>query len=397
VTGTPRDVLVVGAGAAGVTTAESLREGGFDGRIRLVGAESHLPYDRPPLSKQILLGTADPGRLVLRDAAGFAELDVELRLGRTATGLDLAGRQVFLDDGAVLDFGALVVATGVRPRRLPSARADADVRYLRTLDDARSLRESLVGAETVVVVGAGFLGVEVASAARGLGAAVTVVEPMAEPMQRQFGPVLGAMVRRAHEAEGTGFRLGVGVLDVRARADGRSVVDLTDGTAVTADVVVAAIGSVPDVEWLAGSGLDVRHGVRCDDRCRAAAGVWVAGDVAAVVDPGSGAVHRSEHRTNAAEQGDCVAANLLGADRRFAPSGYFWSDQAGLRLQAVGAFPPDGELEIVAGELGGDRFVATARRGGTVTGVLGWNAARDFGRWRRSLGAGPDPVQRQAS
>lgn len=397
-TGTPRDVVVVGAGAAGVTTAESLRDRGFDGRIRIVGAEPHLPYDRPPLSKQVLLGTAGPGHVVLRDRAGFAELDVDLRLGRSATRLDRAARRVLLDDGTALGYDALVVATGVRPRPMPGARTDAGVLYLRTLDDALALRERLLRAGSVVVVGAGFLGVEVASAARALGADVTVVEPLAEPMHRQFGPVLGAMVRRSHEAQGTSFRLGVGVREVRPPAGGRSVVDLTDGTSLTADAVVVAIGSVPDVGWLAGSGLDVRDGVRCDDRCRAADGIWVAGDVAAVVDPRSGAVRRSEHRTSAAEQADRVAADMLGEGHPPASGGYFWSDQAGLRLQAVGVFPPDGELDVVAGRGDGERFVATVGRAGTVVGVIGWNAPRDFGRWRGALGSAvPAPIQERST
>jgi len=382
-----RDVLVVGGGAAGLITAEALRDAGFDGPIRLIGAERHLPYDRPPLSKQVLHGTTEPVALALRPADTYADLGLDLHLGRAATRLDLPARRLLLDDGGQLAFDGLVIATGVRARPLACVAPEVDVAYLRTLDDALRLRERLGVAQRVVVVGAGFLGVEVASAARRLGADVTVVEPQPVPMLRQFGPVVGELVRTLHEEEGTRFRLGVGVRDVVTSGAGTARVELEDSTSLEADVVVAAVGSVPDTDWLVGSGVAVRDGVVVDAGCRAADRVYAAGDVASWTDPATGLAHRFEHRMNASEQAQCVAANLLGGDRALIPSQYFWSDQAGVRIQAVGAFPAEGRLDVVAGSVASRSFVATVTHAGVVSGVLGWRSPRDFGRWRRSVGS----------
>ncbi|WP_239155227.1 NAD(P)/FAD-dependent oxidoreductase [Amycolatopsis sp. FDAARGOS 1241] len=373
-----RAVVVVGAGAAGLTAAESLREHGFGGRITLIGAESHAPYDRPPLSKQVLLGTWEPDRLALREPESVAELGLDTRLGRRATGLDLPGRRVRLDDGTAVGYDGLVVATGVRPRRLPGATG---VCYLRTVEDALLLRERLRSARRTVVVGAGFLGVEIAAAARSLGSAVTVVDPLPTPVIRQFGPVLGELVRAAGERHGVVFRMGVGV----AAADARSVL-LADGTTLAADLVVAAVGAEPATEWLAGSGLDLRGGVRCDVFCRAADRVYVAGDVACNHDPGTGTHRRFEHRMNATEQGRRAALNLLGHDEPFAPSHFFWTHAGDIRIQAAGTFT-DGELTVVDGAMADGKFVAAHAAGGRITGVLGWNNPRGFTRARARLGA----------
>jgi NADPH-dependent 2,4-dienoyl-CoA reductase/sulfur reductase-like enzyme len=215
---------------------------------------------------------------------------------------------------------------------------------------------------------------------------VIVVEPQSQPMLRQFGPVIGELVRRAHEERGTEFRLGVGVRDIEALPDGRTLVHVDDGAAITADVVVAAVGSVCDTDWLAGSGLRLGDGVGSDADCRAADRVYVAGDIASWRDPLTGEARRFEHRMNATEMGRSAALNLLGTGEKLRPTRYFWSDQHGFRIQAVGAFPSDGTLDVVSGSVSDGRFVATLSRDGAVVGVLGWNAARDFTRWRASIG-----------
>ncbi|MGP4014894.1 NAD(P)/FAD-dependent oxidoreductase [Saccharopolyspora sp. 5N708] len=374
-----REVAVVGAGAAGLTAAETLREQGFDGRITLIGAEAHLPYDRPPLSKQVLLGTWEPGRVALRAPERYPELGLQLRLGHAATGLDMPGRRVVLDDGSAVRFDGLIIATGVHPRRLAGA---PDAVYLRTLDDALALREKLASARHTVVVGAGFLGIEIAAAARCLGSAVTVVDPLPSPMIRQFGPVLGELVRTACEERGTVFRMGVGVVSA-----GSGAVHLDDGTTLAADLVVAAVGAVPATDWLDGSGLDLRDGVRCDAHGRAAEGVYAAGDVASDHQPETGIHRRFEHRMNATEQGRRAALNLLGRTEPVTPSHFFWTDVGDIRIQAVGTFPEGGELAVVDGALAERKFVATHSADGRVTGVLGWNSPRQFTRARGRLGA----------
>jgi 3-phenylpropionate/trans-cinnamate dioxygenase ferredoxin reductase component len=384
-------VVVVGAGAAGLTAVETLRGAGFSGRIDLVGAEPHLPYDRPPLSKQVLTGGRAPEDLVLRPAADYPELDARLHLGDPAVALDRTRREVVCASGAALSFDGLVLATGVGARRLSQVPDSADVAYLRTLDDAVRLRRRLAERPRTVVIGAGFLGVEVAVAARQLGCDVTVVDPLPEPMLRQFGPLIGGVVRRRHEGLGVRFRLGVGVTAVVADGSASSVVGLADGSVLVAGLVVVAVGSTPSVDWLAGTGLADAGGVPCDARCRADEGIYVAGDIAVWTDPVSGVRQRFEHRMNASEQGRCAALNLLGEGEVLRPSRYFWSDQGDLRIQAAGEFPTTGTVELVDGHPDDDRFIAVCTADGRMTGALGWNSPRRFTRWRAQVGEALEP------
>jgi len=386
VTAAPRRIVVVGASAAGLTTAEVLRTKGYDGTLTLIGDERHLPYDRPPLSKQVLAGTWQPERVRLRDAEAIAGLGAELLLGRAATGLDLAGRRVLLDGGDRVPFDALVVATGVGPRRLPGDGL-AGVHVLRTLDDSLALRERLLAGPRVVVVGAGFLGAEVAATARGLGLEVTLADPLPVPMHRQVGDMVGGLVGRLHEDHGVALRLGVGVSRF-VEAAGRVVaVDLADGTRLEADVVVVAVGSLPATGWLAGSGVPLGDGVECDAECRAAPGVYAAGDVASWHNSHFGTRMRVEHRLNAGEQAMAVAGNLLGARREFTPIPYFWSDQYDARIQAYGIFPAGAEVTVLDGDVAARTFVAGYRLHGQTVGVLGWNSPRAL-RGLRQLVAG---------
>ena len=377
-----RRVVIVGASAAGLTAAEALRRRGYDGKLTLIGDEPHPPYDRPPLSKQILAGTWEPEEIVLRSSEALSELGADLLLGHTAIGLDTAARQVLLDGGGSVGYDALVIATGVTPRQLPGANL-AGVHLLRTLDDALTLRAHLLARPKVAVIGAGFLGAEVAAVAREMGLEVTLVDPLPVPMHRQFGARIGALIAALHRDHGVSLRLGTGVSRFRQAAGRVAAVELTDGSVIDAGLVVVAVGAAPATGWLAGSGLSLADGVVCNSRCQASSRIYAAGDVASWYNPHFGARMRLEHRMNATEQGIAVAGSLLGDDLAFAPVPYFWTDQYDTKIQAYGIFPPDAEFQIISGDPGERRFTAAYGRGGTVTGVLGWNSPREVRRLRQ--------------
>jgi NADPH-dependent 2,4-dienoyl-CoA reductase/sulfur reductase-like enzyme len=386
----PGNVVIVGASAAGLTAAEALRRRGYEGRLTLVGDEPGLPYDRPPLSKQVLAGTWEPARAALRDEQALAGLGADLLLGRAATGLDTFRRQVLLDGGGTVGYDALIIATGVTPRSLPGASLDG-ICLLRTMNDALALRARLLARPKVVVVGAGFLGAEVAAAARQLGLDVTLADPLPVPMLRQFGPRIGELIAAMHRDHGVTVRCGTGVsrfLEAGGRVTG---VELADGAVVDADLVVVAVGAAPATGWLAGAGLPLANGVECDDRCQAAPGIWAAGDVASWPHPRFGGRLRLEHRMNAAEQAIAAAGNLLGDDKPFAPVPYFWTDQYDAKIQAYGIFPAGADIKFLSGDPAERRFTAAYGRHGTVTGVLGWNAPPRELRTLRRLAAGGVP------
>ncbi|MEU4896606.1 FAD-dependent oxidoreductase [Streptomyces sp. NPDC044780] len=361
-----KQVVVVGASAAGLAAAETLRREGYEGTITLIGDEPYHPYDRPPLSKQILGRQWEADRVPLRTPADLDGLGLDLRLRTAATGLDLAGRTVALADGARVPYDGLVIATGVRPRRLPGDGGER-AHVLRTLDDALALRDRLVPGRRLVVVGAGFLGAEAAAVARGLGVEVTLLEPTPVPLAPAVGERVGRMLAEAHHDHGVDLRTGVTVAEV---ADGG--VRLADGTLVEADEVLVAIGSVPNTDWLEGSGLTLGNGLECDEYSAAAPGVYGAGDVARWHNPLFGTAMRIEHRTNATEQGMAVARNLLRPDARkpFAPVPYFWSDQYDFRIQAYGLLRGHEEVAVVEGALEERKFLAVYRSGDRVAGVL---------------------------
>ncbi|MFC9503809.1 NAD(P)/FAD-dependent oxidoreductase [Streptomyces sp. NPDC057002] len=379
-----RRVVVVGASAAGLAAVETLRRAGYDGTLTLVGDEPRAPYDRPPLSKQILSGEWDTERLPLRPQADLDALGLDLRLGAAATGLDMTDRTVCLADGERVPYDGLIVATGVRPRRLPG---DGGAHVLRTLDDALALRERLRPGCRLVVVGAGFLGAEAAAVAWGLGARVTLLEPAPVPLAHAVGTEVGQLLSQAHLDHGVELRTGVTVTGVTDEG-----VRLADGELVEADEVLVAIGSLPNTEWLADSGLRVGDGVLCDEHCEAAPGVYAAGDVARWDNPLFGTSMRIEHRTNAAEQGMAAARNLLAAPdarRPFAPVPYFWSDQYDMKIQAYGYLRGHDEVAVVEGDLAERRFVAAYRTGERLTGALAVGMPPKAVRgWRQAIAGG---------
>jgi NADPH-dependent 2,4-dienoyl-CoA reductase/sulfur reductase-like enzyme len=378
----PNQIVIVGAGAAGLTAAEALRNRGYDGTLMLIGDEPHHPYDRPPLSKQILAGTWEPDRIALRSPDALAKLDADLLFGRSAVGLEMATRQVLLDGGDRIDFDGLVIATGVTPRSLPGADL-AGIHLLRSLDDALSLRAHLLERPAVVVVGAGFLGAEVAAVARGMSLDVTLIDPLPVPMYRQFGHRIGQLVGQLHTDHGVSVRCGTGVHRFLSAAGRVIGVELTDGTTLDADVVVVAVGASPAVSWLADSGLPVGNGIECDTHCQAVPGVYAAGDLACWHNNHFDTRMRLEHRMNASEQAMAVAGNLLGADRPFAPVPYFWTDQYDARIQAYGVFPADADITVLHGQPASRKFVAGYGRQGKMVGVLGWNSPREVRKLRQ--------------
>ena len=371
-------ITIVGASLAGLRAAETLRRDGFSGRISLIGAEVHAPYDRPPLSKQVLAGAWEADRAVLTPADRLEPLGLDMRLGRRATGLDLSGR-ILEVDGVSESYDGLLIATGARCRTLPGTGHLAGVHTLRTLDDSLAILEAIRGDPCrVVVVGAGFIGAEVASTAIGHGVPVTMVEALPVPLGRVLGDMVGSVIAELHLEHGVDLRCGVGVEAVEG-GDRVESVRLTDGTVVEADLVVVGIGVVPDTGWLEGSGLTLEDGVVCDETCLAAPNITAAGDVARWPNPRYGEVMRVEHWDNAVEQGAHAARRLLQSEEEavpYAPVPWFWSDQYDRKIQLAGRARPDDEVRIVSGSLEERRFAALYSSDGRLTAVLGMNRPR---------------------
>jgi NADPH-dependent 2,4-dienoyl-CoA reductase/sulfur reductase-like enzyme len=384
---TLRTIVIVGASLAGLRAAETVRREGYDDRLALIGAEPHLPYDRPPLSKELLAGEWEPEQTALRQQP-YDELDLDLGLGRRATGLDVAGRVVELDDGERRTFDGLVIATGARPRTLPGMPPLEGIFVLRTLDDCLTIRARLDQRPRVVVIGAGFIGSEVAATCRGRGLDVTVLEMLPVPMARGVGPVIGDVCGQLHRDHGVDLRCGV---EVAGFEGGERVerVRLADGGTIDADLVVVGVGVVPETGWLEGSGLTLDDGVVCDETCLAAPGIVAAGDVARWPNPlFDGESMRLEHWTNATEQGVAAARRLLAGDAKpepFAPVPFVWSDQYDVKIQTVGWIRGDDEVVIADGSLDDRRFVALFGRDDRLVGALGFSRPRLVMQYRRMI------------
>ncbi|MFH9085120.1 NAD(P)/FAD-dependent oxidoreductase [Streptomyces sp. NPDC017673] len=382
-----RTVTIVGASLSGLYAARELRAQGFDGRLVIVGEEPHHPYDRPPLSKDFLIGRADESALALTDADETAALDAEWLLGVRARGLDPRGRTVLLGDGRTVSTDGVVIATGAAARRLPGDRL-AGVHTLRTLDDARALRAELTrGHRRVVVIGGGFIGAETASSCARLGHDVTVVEAAPLPLVPQLGARMAEVCATLHRRGGVELITGTGVAALRGTA-GVTGVDLTDGRRLPADVVIVGIGARPHTDWLVGSALALHDGVLCDDGCVTALPQVVAiGDVARVGGT------RAEHWTSATEQPRVAVTNLLAghtvATARTLP--YFWSDQYHSRIQFAGRYREGDTVHVTEGEItddgapGESGFLARYERDGRTVAVLGVDRPRAFMRARREL------------
>jgi NADPH-dependent 2,4-dienoyl-CoA reductase/sulfur reductase-like enzyme len=363
-------LVVVGASLAGLRAVTGARTAGFTGPITLIGAERYLPYDRPPLSKAFLEAVAEPEVPTHREVAALRD-DPALRmiLGAPATRLDTSARTVFVN-GAAVEYEALVIATGAVPIELGETAGMAGVHTLRGIDDARAVRRALAAGAGTVVIGAGFIGAEIAAGARARGVPVTIVEALPVPMARAVGPVAGAALARLHERNGTTLRCGVRVLGIEETGDRKRVL-LSDGSSVTADLVVVGVGATPATGWLHGSGVEVSDGVLCDEFLATnVPGVYAAGDVARWHNPLYGRRMRLEHWASAAEHGAIAARNAVVSEQavpaRILP--YFWSDWYGQRIQFMGI--PDGDHVHLAGDIVSGGFVALYRDHDRVVGAL---------------------------
>ena len=384
-----RRIAIVGASLAGLRAAETVRDRGFDGELTLIGDEPHRPYDRPPLSKQVLQGLWEPEQTLFRKKDGYDPLALDLRLGVRAVSVDLRARRLALADGTVADYDRLIIATGARVRTLPAIAPRAGLLALRSLDDAIVLRRAMMDAPRVVIVGAGFIGLEVAASCRVRGLPVTMIESLPVPLSSVLGPTFGDMVAAMHRDHGVDLRTGVVVTDVLggSRVTG---VALSDGSRIDADVVVVGIGVTPNTEWLEGSGLTIDDGIVCNGAGEAAPDVYAAGDVARVANRWYGDSPRIEHWTNAVEQAVHAAENALagaGASTSFSSVPYFWSDQYDRRIQFIGRARPHDEVVIVDGSLADRQLTALYRRGDRLMACLALNQPRALIKYRKLLAA----------
>jgi NADPH-dependent 2,4-dienoyl-CoA reductase/sulfur reductase-like enzyme len=381
-------IVVIGAGLAGLRVVENLRAHKHRGPITLVGEEKRPPYDRPPLSKDVLRG--ERAVIELRKPEAYDELGLDLRLGVVATGLDVANHEVELDGGVRVPYDHVVIATGAVPRRLPTINDVAGVHYLRTAEDSLALGDAIRSARSFAVVGGGFIGCEVAASARAMDVDVTLIELLEAPLARVLGQVLGEEVAQLHSSHGVDVRCGVGV----SGAVGESAVErlmLSDGSEIDADVALVCLGVVPATDWLAGSDLHVDNGVVCDQHGRASApGVWAVGDMARWRDPVSNRHARIEHWTNAVEQAEVAAANILAGEqplRSHAPVPYVWSDQYEFKIQSVGYPEPEDDVELLrVGKR--ERLFALYHREGKLTAAVGFSAAAAVMKVRTLLASG---------
>jgi NADPH-dependent 2,4-dienoyl-CoA reductase/sulfur reductase-like enzyme len=352
-------VVIAGAGLAAQRCCATLRRLGHDGPITLVGEEPLLPYDRPPLSKEWLAGRVDEAALLLRPASWYAEHGIDARLRARATGLYVTARRLRLAGGEELRYDRLLIATGARARTLPGTERYENVGVLRSAADAVALRARLRPGARLVIVGAGFVGLEAAATARSLGADVTVLDAAATPLQEAVGPCLGAWFGEMHREEGVRLLLGTGVDGFEADGERAQAVRLADGRRLECDAVLVAIGVRPATEWLAGTPLQGR-GVAVDGAGRSAvAGVFAAGDAA-----------RGEHWEQAARQGSAAAHRMLGLKPPPAAPASFWSDQYGTRIQLVGHPRGAGELRIDGDPASRDFTALYVRDGLVVAGLL---------------------------
>jgi len=369
-------IVVVGGNLAGLRAVETLRSEGFDGSIVFINGERELPYDRPPLSKQVLTGERSPEEVVYRDQKYYDDLRIDLRSGQFASSLDLHYQTVAVGNETI-PFDGLIVATGASARAFPKYQGLEGMHVMRDINDARAIRAAFDGHPRVVIIGAGFIGSEVAASARAAGLEVTIVEMLATPMIGAIGEEMGKACAKLHIDNGTTLRCGTTVTSIEGNGRVERVC-LDDGSTIDADLVVVGIGVIPNVEWLADSGLTVSNGLVCDGTLNAGHPVvYAGGDLVRWPNYLFDASMRCEHWTNAVEQGRLAARNLLAGRENSRPYGgtcYFWSDQYGVRIQSVGIVGK--ESKVIEGSLSDHKFVVFHRIGDRIVGAFGMNSPK---------------------
>lgn len=382
-----KKIVVVGASLAGIRACQNLRREGFDGHLTLLGEEQHLPYDRPPLSKTMLTSEQDPLDLNLVSNSDLSDLDLELILGERATGLNTEQSEVTVG-GEKIGYDGLIIATGARARKLSKFDHIDGIHTLRTVDDALAIRLGLISSSSIVIVGAGFIGSEVAAAARQRGCKVTIVEANEAPLVRGLGIKVGNACASLHYSNDIDLRFGVGVKDVHGSSSIEAVA-LTDGTVLPAELLVVGIGAVPNTEWLAGSGLSVDDGVVCDETLNAGIrGVYAVGDVARAPNKWlGGQIRRTEHWTTATEHAALAAKNLLTPEESapYSSVPFIWSDQNDHRIQVAGDTIDFDDVQILSGSVEEQSFIAGYRHGNSLAGVMALNNMPRFVKYRRLL------------
>lgn len=378
--------VIVGAGIAGNAAAETLRKQGFDGAVHLVGAEPHRPYDRPPLSKEFLSGDKEQEKLYFKPEEFYDEQSIELHLDTGAASLDLAGKTVALANGEALHFDKLLLATGSRVRtlRIPGYNLES-IHYLRTIEDSRAIAQSMNGASRVVIVGAGFIGSEVAAVCKTAGLEVTILEIQPQPMAHILGEEMGAIYANLHTSRGIDLRLSEGISEIRGSSRAEQVV--TDqGNVIDCDFVVIGVGISPDTTLAASADLDIDRGILINELCQTShPDIYAAGDVANWFHPGLGHRLRVEHWDNALNQGVAAAKSMLGYPEPYSPTLYFWSDQYDLNIQYLGHATQWDEI-VVRGNPSDEKFTAFYLKDGSVHGALVVNNFRDIRPTRTLIG-----------
>lgn len=379
----------MGVSLAGLRAVETLRADGYMGTITWIGAEPTLPYDRPPLSKQVLRGDWEVERVWLRPPEEYSALNLDLRLGMPVVDLDASERTLGLADGRRLPFDAAIIATGAHPRRLVDLPRLENIFYLRTLEDSLTLRAALQRGQKLTIIGAGFIGLEIASTARARGVEVTIIEMLRAPLVGVLGEHMAGVMEAMHRAHGVDVRCGTRVREVVGQGTVEGVL-LESGETIPTDVLVVAAGVVPETGWLETSGMDVADGIVCDRYCRTSIpGIYAAGDVCRWYNPLYGTHMRIEHWTNALEQGGRAAHNLLSGDTEpYASVPYFWSDQYEARIQFAGWAPDFDDVRVVDGAVDEFSFAALYRRGDACVAVLTFSRGRIFTMMRRLLAGG---------
>ncbi|MEM1142927.1 MAG: FAD-dependent oxidoreductase [Pseudomonadota bacterium] len=379
-------ILIVGAGQAGIQIAVSLRQGNFTGSITLIAKENYIPYQRPPLSKAFLRGDCGVEKLYLRTDKALENLDLDIRLGTQVAAIDRQGRRVEVD-GQWLDYDKLAIATGTRPRPLPVAGAELDgVHMLRGIDDALSLKNAIEKAQNVVIVGGGFIGLEVAATASAASKNVTVIEAVERVMQRAVAPQISAWFEQMHRDYGVKILTGTGVEALQGENKVEAV-RLADGTEVPADVVLVGVGAIPNSEIAADSGLSCPNGIEVDVfGATADPDVFAAGDCTWHPNQYAGGMFRLESVQNAVEQGKIVAKAMLGEREKYNAVPWFWSDQGSAKLQTTG-LPVDVESTVIRGSMNMDKFTVFHLRGGRLLAADSVNSPADHMAARRLIGA----------